>query len=161
MDAGPVPATRRRPRRAFVVVLAVAVALGVVVPVGRFALEVRDQTALDRVVAVAAALRDPDGLTPVREGCALRGAGTVRCAVGRSARVISVREVAGATQRALSAAAGRPATVECWDLGRPAKATTSCLVQVREGRHAASVWVDTEASGSGGPAGVEYVVQVA
>ncbi len=164
LDAASMRAAVAPPRRVFVVVLAAAAALALLVPAVGNALEARDRGARDRVTGIAAALRDPAGLVAAPAGCALRGSGTVRCATIRTGRVDAVRALAAQARQALSAAAGRPTSLECWDLGPPRERTTSCLVQVRDGDHAVSVWLDSLVERRGGAArvvGAEYVVQAA
>ena len=111
---------------------------------------------------IARVVVDPAGMTPVLQGCALRGPGTIRCA--RSSE--SPRALAAKAQRALTVAAGQPATLSC-DLLPSSKAPRTlpvywCLTQVEDGGHTVTISVDThlELEAGASLAGADYAVSV-
>jgi hypothetical protein len=133
----------------------------VAVPATAHVQQARDDTLTARMKDTARVLVDPVGMTAVIKGCALRGPGSTRCATSQE----DPRAVAAKAQRALTLAAGRPATLTC-DLipssNTPGALTVYwCFTQVEDGGHTVTVNIDTRIERKAGRpyiAGSNYTV---
>jgi hypothetical protein len=144
-----------------VVALAGAVVTAVAVPATAHVQQAHDDALTARMKDTARAVVDPAGLTPVIQGCALRGPGSTRCATSLE----DPRAVAAEAHRALTVAAGRPATLTC-ELMPSSKAPGAlpvhwCVARIEDGGHTVTINVDTRIERKAGRpyfAGSNYTV---
>ena len=120
--------------------LVAAVLLAVAVPAVGHLRESRERAAVERMTAIAERVRPPVDLQPLRLHQDCHGDGMVRCGWTADRDVDGLAQV---IRTDLTERAGRQARLECSALrSRVAAGLRSCLVQVTEGQHAVTIFVD-------------------
>jgi hypothetical protein len=133
--------TRLRPAVPLAGALLVATALGV-----QLAGQLAEQHATgirDRMVAIAEAMDDPDGLLTLSRGTCPDQTSLIRCLEG----VPDPDVLAAGYRTRLSAAAGRTAAAHCETVQAGGR-LRSCVVRIDEGDHAVMVSIDTRRVGT-------------
>jgi hypothetical protein len=151
-----------RPHATYLAALVATLVAAAAMPVVGHLLQARDAAAQDRMTEIATSMRTPQGFVPDR-GCALQGAGAVRCGHAPG----SPRAVAEQARSALAAAAGEPITLACDRFpdtpGDPSLVPVGCSVRFEHGGHDVLVTVRSRtalATGTASGAGADYLVQV-